>query len=62
MAIISIAHGLGLNLVAEGVETKTQAQYLEQSGCKIMQGYFYYQPLSRLQFLELLREKRAISA
>lgn len=62
MAIISIAHGLGLNLVAEGVETKTQARYLEQLGCKVMQGYYYYKPLSRLQFLELLREKRAISA
>jgi len=62
LAIISIARGLGLKLVAEGVETKIQARYLEQSGCTTMQGYHYYRPLSRCQFIELLREKRAISA
>ena len=62
LAIISIASGLGLKLVAEGVETKVQAHYLEKSGCKTMQGFLYYKPLSHTQFLELLREKRAISA
>lgn len=62
LAIISIARGLGLNLVAEGVETTTQANYLEQSGCTTMQGYLYYPPLSRRQFIELLQEKQAISA
>jgi diguanylate cyclase (GGDEF)-like protein/PAS domain S-box-containing protein len=62
LAIISIARELGLKLVAEGVETATQANYLEQSGCTNMQGYYYYPPLSSDQFLELLREKRAICA
>lgn len=62
LAIISIARGLGLKLVAEGVETITQARYLEQSGCTTMQGYFYYQPLSCQKFIEALGEKRAISA
>lgn len=62
LAIISIARGLGLKLVAEGVETKIQANYLEQSGCTTMQGYLYHQPLSRQQFIELLQEKQALSA
>ena len=57
LAIISIAKGLGLNLVAEGVETEIQAHYLEQSGCTTMQGFLYYQPLSRRAFVQLLREK-----
>ena len=57
LAIISIANGLGLNLVAEGVETEIQAHYLEQSGCHTMQGFLYYQPLSRRAFVQLLREK-----
>ena len=57
LAIISIAKGLGLNLVAEGVETSTQAHYLEQSGCTTMQGFLYYQPLSRRAFVQLLRDK-----
>jgi diguanylate cyclase (GGDEF)-like protein/PAS domain S-box-containing protein len=54
LAIISIAKGLGLNVVAEGVETQAQAAYLEQSGCTLMQGYLYHRPLSGAQFLQLL--------
>jgi diguanylate cyclase (GGDEF)-like protein/PAS domain S-box-containing protein len=57
LAIISIANGLGLNLVAEGVETEVQAHYLKQSGCTTMQGFLYYQPLSSRAFVQLLREK-----
>ena len=60
LAIISIASGLGLNLVAEGVETEIQAHYLERSGCTTMQGFLYYQPLARHQFVQLLREKIAL--
>jgi diguanylate cyclase (GGDEF)-like protein/PAS domain S-box-containing protein len=61
LAIISIARGLGLKLVAEGVETSVQAGYLEQSGCTTMQGYYYYQPLSRRKFVELLKDNQPIS-
>ncbi|RLM52929.1 EAL domain-containing protein, partial [Halobellus sp. Atlit-31R] len=42
LAIISIARGLGLNLIAEGVETEEQARYLRANGCMTMQGYLYY--------------------
>jgi len=62
LAIISIARGLDLKIVAEGVETSEQARYLEQSGCTTMQGYYYFKPLSRQQFSELLHQKQAISA
>jgi len=54
LAIISIAKGLGLNLVAEGVETAIQASYLVRSGCTTMQGYYYHRPLSHTKLLELL--------
>ncbi len=54
LAIISIARGLGLKLVAEGVETDVQARYLEQSGCTTMQGYLYYPALPCGQLIELL--------
>ncbi len=57
LAIISIARGLGLNLVAEGVETSVQERYLENSGCKTMQGYLYHKPMSQQKLLELLREQ-----
>lgn len=54
LAIISIAKGLSLNLVAEGVETQVQERYLERSGCNTMQGYLYHKPLSQKKMLALL--------
>lgn len=62
LAIISIGKGLGLRLVAEGVETEIQSRYLEQAGCATMQGYLYYQPLSSEQLLQALRKQIPISA
>lgn len=57
LAIISIAKGLGLNLVAEGVETLVQARYLENAGCSTIQGYLYHKPLSQKRLIELLQEQ-----
>ncbi|MDB5841436.1 MAG: hypothetical protein JWQ23_3388 [Herminiimonas sp.] len=62
LAIISIAKGLGLNLVAEGVETQIQANYLAQSGCHVMQGYLFYQALSGKKLIQLLQEKLVLCA
>jgi len=58
LAIISIARGLGLHLVAEGVETEVQARYLQANGCHTMQGYFYHRPISLAHFLSVLQEQR----
>jgi diguanylate cyclase (GGDEF)-like protein/PAS domain S-box-containing protein len=57
LAIISIARGLGLNLIAEGVETQAQENYLRNAGCTVMQGYLFHRPLPRAQFIEQLRAK-----
>jgi diguanylate cyclase (GGDEF)-like protein/PAS domain S-box-containing protein len=54
LAIISIARGLGLNLIAEGVETEVQARYLRSNGCLTMQGYLYYRPMPLGRFAEVL--------
>ncbi len=54
-AIISIAHGLGLNLVAEGVETDTQLNFLESQGCDEIQGYLVSKPLNIPAIESLLR-------
>ncbi|GAA3910542.1 hypothetical protein GCM10022228_21900 [Halomonas cibimaris] len=43
--ITQLAHGVGCNVVAEGIETSAQADYLHRIGCEIMQGYFYSYPL-----------------
>jgi diguanylate cyclase (GGDEF)-like protein/PAS domain S-box-containing protein len=55
LAIVAIAQGLGLTLVAEGVETSLQAAYLAAAGCRIMQGFLYHQPLPQNRLLALLR-------
>jgi diguanylate cyclase (GGDEF)-like protein/PAS domain S-box-containing protein len=54
LAIISIARGLGLHLVAEGVESDVQARYLQANGCTTMQGYLYHRPLSLASFTGVL--------
>ena len=45
-AIIAMGHALGLTLVAEGVETETQAARLRQQGCDAAQGWLFGRPLS----------------
>jgi EAL domain-containing protein (putative c-di-GMP-specific phosphodiesterase class I) len=45
-AIVEMAHGLKLNVVAEGVETKDQFQFLQRFGCDEMQGYWVSPPLT----------------
>ena len=60
LAIISIAHGLGMRLIAEGVETKEQASYLEKSGCATMQGYFYHRPMSNENLIKIIPKRTAI--
>ncbi|MFY0640541.1 MAG: EAL domain-containing protein [Bermanella sp.] len=44
-AIINLAHNLGLGVVAEGVETKAQVDFLKEYKCDIAQGYFYSKPV-----------------
>ncbi len=42
---ISMSQDVGLDLIAEGVETMDQAQFLSQCGCDVAQGYFYAKPM-----------------
>ena len=58
LAIISIARGLNLNVVAEGVETEAQLRYLQANGCRVMQGFWFSPPLSREDFRAELRRSR----
>ncbi len=53
-AIIGIGQDLQLKVVAEGVETVEQAQYLTQQGCDVLQGYFFSMPMPEQQFLQAL--------
>ncbi|PQP86659.1 bifunctional diguanylate cyclase/phosphodiesterase [Paenibacillus sp. AR247] len=53
-AIIDMALKLHLELVAEGVETREQIDFLRASGCNVMQGYFYGKPMNIEQMDEWL--------
>lgn len=44
--VVTMAHNLKIGVIAEGVETETQLQYLRERGCDEVQGYFYSKPLA----------------
>jgi EAL domain-containing protein (putative c-di-GMP-specific phosphodiesterase class I) len=44
-AMLAMAHGLGLEVVAEGVETREELAFLEAQGCRAFQGYLFSPPL-----------------
>jgi len=53
-AMISMAKGLGLESIAEGVETQEQTRLLQEMGCTFAQGYLYSKPLSPQEFRNIL--------
>lgn len=55
-AIIEMAHGLNLKVVAEGVESEEQLLYLGNLNCNTVQGYYFYRPMSSSAIEELLAE------
>ena len=60
-AICSMALGLKLNVVAEGVETQAQYDYLANLGCQLLQGYLISRPVPGDHFLALMQEKLMVS-
>jgi len=53
-AIIDLAGGLGFNVVAEGVETREQAEILRNSHCELLQGYLFSKPVDAAAFGQLM--------
>jgi EAL domain-containing protein (putative c-di-GMP-specific phosphodiesterase class I) len=53
-AIVSVGRSLNMSLVAEGVETREQADYLRGVGCHLAQGYLFARPLEMAAFDKLL--------
>lgn len=61
-AIISMAHAMGLTVVAEGVEDKTQLAFLREHNCDYVQGYYFYKPMVASSLTDILiSEQREIS-
>jgi diguanylate cyclase (GGDEF)-like protein len=61
-AIISMAHNLGLTVIAEGVEEASQLAFLRKHHCEEMQGYYFSRPLAGSDMENLLRSHKGYSA
>jgi EAL domain-containing protein (putative c-di-GMP-specific phosphodiesterase class I) len=55
-AVIAMAHGLGLTVVAEGVESAGQLALLAEQGCDAMQGYYFSRPVPAAEFGQMLKD------
>jgi diguanylate cyclase (GGDEF)-like protein/PAS domain S-box-containing protein len=59
-AIIKMSHSLNFKVIAEGVETADQLNYLTQYECDEIQGFYFSKPLSAVDFEKLLRSERML--
>jgi diguanylate cyclase (GGDEF)-like protein/PAS domain S-box-containing protein len=59
-AIVQMAHGLSLTVVAEGVETEAQREFLVDVGCDVLQGELVSAPLPAAELVRWLRGRRAL--
>lgn len=60
-ATITLAHGLDISVVAEGVETESQLSHLRRAGCDEMQGYFFSRPVPFDELAAMISEDRKLA-
>jgi diguanylate cyclase (GGDEF)-like protein len=59
-SIISLAHSLGIRVIAEGVETASQCDFLRRNLCDEIQGYLFSEPQIASQIAEMIQENRRL--
>jgi diguanylate cyclase (GGDEF)-like protein/PAS domain S-box-containing protein len=60
-AILGLARALGIHVVAEGVETAAQAEFLRARGCDAAQGYYFGRPMGASEFAAELRARNRVA-
>jgi diguanylate cyclase (GGDEF)-like protein len=63
-SVVALGRGLGMSIVAEGIETELEADMMAQFGCTELQGFFFARPLTAegmLEFLKSFRPRRSVS-
>lgn len=60
-SIITMGHGLGLQVIAEGVETEKQLKILKDMNCDFIQGYWIERPLKPVQLTEWMKQQQILS-
>ena len=58
-AIVSLGKALGVNVIVEGVETKSQLERMQRAGCRFVQGYYYSKPLVQADLIARLERQNA---
>jgi len=59
-AIIKMGHGLGMEVVAEGVETKEHLRILKQQNCDVLQGFLFSKPVTADKFVCMLEDQQRV--
>ena len=60
-AMINLAHSIDLKVVAEGVETEAQFEFLKSAGCNLVQGYLTGKPMSAAAILQQMQPETAVA-
>ena len=55
--VVNMVKELNIDVIAEGVESKEQVNFLSEAGCNVIQGYYYDKPLPRTDFDKRLSDR-----
>jgi EAL domain-containing protein (putative c-di-GMP-specific phosphodiesterase class I) len=55
--MVSMLSGIGVEVVAEGVETKEQATFVKDLNCDVIQGYYFDKPMPASEFIKRLKKR-----